>query len=139
MLEAELKTAIALAYAAGELISDYYKTEFEAEQKLGADNFYEPVTAADRAASRLIVDALMTEFPDDGILSEEEADDLDTRLAARPRLDHRPDRRHRGLCKKGRRLRRPDRACRGRPSHPRRRLHARAPKAQLRRSRSGSV
>ena len=83
MLDAELKTAIALAYAAGELISDYYKTEFVAEQKLGADNHYEPVTAADRAASRLIVDALMAEFPDDGILSEEEADNSEPRLAAR--------------------------------------------------------
>src|SRR4051794_10792196 len=83
MLEAELKTAIALAYAAGKLISDYYKTEFVAEEKLGADNFYEPVTAADRAASRLIVEALTTEFPDDAILSEEEADDLETRLSAK--------------------------------------------------------
>lgn len=83
MLEAELKSAIALSYAAGKLISDYYATEFVAEEKLGADNFYEPVTAADRAASRLIVDALTTEFPEDAILSEEEADDLDTRLAAR--------------------------------------------------------
>ncbi|HEY2846311.1 MAG TPA: 3'(2'),5'-bisphosphate nucleotidase CysQ [Pyrinomonadaceae bacterium] len=83
MLEAELKTAIALAYAAGQLISDYYKTEFVAEEKLGADNFYEPVTAADRAASRLIVDALTTEFPDDAILSEEETDDVERRLSAR--------------------------------------------------------
>ena len=83
MLEAELKTAIALAYAAGQLISDYYKTEFVAEEKLGADNFYEPVTAADRAASRLIVEALTTEFPGDAILSEEEADDLEVRLASR--------------------------------------------------------
>ncbi|MBV9242420.1 MAG: 3'(2'),5'-bisphosphate nucleotidase CysQ [Acidobacteria bacterium] len=80
MLEAELKTAIALAYAAGKLICDYYETEFETEQKLGADNYYEPVTAADRAASRLIVEALHAEFPGDAILSEEEADDLETRL-----------------------------------------------------------
>jgi 3'(2'), 5'-bisphosphate nucleotidase len=83
MLEAELKTAIALAYAAGKLICDYYQTEFEAEEKLGADNHYEPVTAADRAASRLIVEALEAEFPEDAILSEEEADNLETRLSAR--------------------------------------------------------
>ena len=83
MLGSELKTAIALAYAAGKLVSDYYATEFVAEEKLGADNLYEPVTAADRAASRLIVDALTTEFPDDGILSEEEADNIETRLAAK--------------------------------------------------------
>ncbi|HTH51728.1 MAG TPA: 3'(2'),5'-bisphosphate nucleotidase CysQ, partial [Pyrinomonadaceae bacterium] len=57
--------------------------EFVAEEKLGADNFYEPVTAADRAASRLIVEALTTEFPDDAILSEEETDALETRLSAR--------------------------------------------------------
>ena len=83
MLESELKTAIALSYAAGKLVSDYYATEFVAEEKLGADNFYEPVTAADRAASRLIVEALTTEFPEDAILSEEEADKLETRLAAK--------------------------------------------------------
>src|SRR6476620_9732415 len=83
MLESELKTAIALSYAAGKLVSDYYATEFVAEEKLGADNFYEPVTAADRAASRLIVEALTTEFPEDAILSEEEADNLETRLAAK--------------------------------------------------------
>jgi 3'(2'), 5'-bisphosphate nucleotidase len=82
MLENELKTAIALAYASGKLICDYYKTEFEAEEKLGADNFYEPVTAADRAASRLIVDALTAEFPEDAILSEEEADNLEVRIGA---------------------------------------------------------
>jgi 3'(2'), 5'-bisphosphate nucleotidase len=83
MLEHELKTAIALGYAAGKLIYDYYQTDFVAEEKLGADNFSEPVTAADRAASRLIVEALTTEFPDDAILSEEEADDLEVRLAAK--------------------------------------------------------
>ena len=82
MLEAELETAVALSYAAGTLICDYYRTEFETEEKLGADNFYEPVTAADRAASRLIVDALSAEFPSDAILSEEEKDDVETRLAA---------------------------------------------------------
>ncbi|MFL6374295.1 MAG: 3'(2'),5'-bisphosphate nucleotidase CysQ [Pyrinomonadaceae bacterium] len=83
MLEAELKTAIALSYAAGKLVSDYYATEFVAEEKFGADNFSEPVTAADRAASRLIVEGLTTAFPEDAILSEEEADNLDTRLAAK--------------------------------------------------------
>ncbi len=54
---------------------DFYDTPFLIEEKMGLDNFTEPVTEADRQASRIIVGGLESEFPDDGILSEEEADD----------------------------------------------------------------
>ena len=81
MLQHELKTAITTARLAGKTILRHYADGFETEEKLGADNFSEPVTVADREASRIIVDALSSAFPDDGILSEEEIDALDHRLS----------------------------------------------------------
>lgn len=75
MLQNELETAIKLARLAGQNILCHYETEFETEEKLGVDNFYEPVTIADKEASRIIVDGLIDAFPDDGVLSEEEPDD----------------------------------------------------------------
>jgi 3'(2'), 5'-bisphosphate nucleotidase len=83
MLHHELETAISLARIAGKLILEHYATDFETHQKLGADNRYEPVTIADREASRVIVDGLGAAFPDDAILSEEEADQPEFRLASR--------------------------------------------------------
>jgi len=80
MLQHELETAIALARIAGKRILEHYATDFETEQKLGADNLYEPVTIADREASRIIVDGLEAAFPDDAVLSEEEFDDVNRRL-----------------------------------------------------------
>lgn len=74
-LENELKVALRLAHEAGAAIMDFYNTSFIVEEKLGLDNFTEPVTEADRQASRIIVSGLQTEFPDDGVLSEEETDD----------------------------------------------------------------
>jgi 3'(2'),5'-bisphosphate nucleotidase len=83
MLEKELEAAITLAREAGAKILEYYALEIIAEEKLGADNFLEPVTEADRAASRMIVAGLMDRFPDDGILSEEETDEIEIRTSAR--------------------------------------------------------
>jgi len=84
MLERELETARSLAFEASKLILGYYANEIVAEEKLGADNQYEPVTAADRAASRLIVDRLREAFPNDAILSEEEiGEDLEWTRAER--------------------------------------------------------
>lgn len=80
MLEQELEAAIALARKAGEAIGKFYALEIISEQKIGVDNFAEPVTAADREASRIIVEGLEMHFPNDGILSEEEADKLEERL-----------------------------------------------------------
>lgn len=74
MLSTELSIAIDLAQQAGEAILDFYRNGFEAEQKIGVDDFVEPVTIADKTASRIIVERLAAEFPADGILSEEEPD-----------------------------------------------------------------
>jgi len=85
MLQNELETAIYTALLAGKTILKHYASEFEAEEKIGADNFSEPVTIADREASRIIVDRLAEAFPDDGILSEEEIDDVELRIS-KPRV-----------------------------------------------------
>ncbi len=79
MFESELETAVRLAREAGAKVLEYYALEVIAEEKLGLDNFAEPVTVADRASSRIIVDGLGEQFPDDFILSEEELDDPDGR------------------------------------------------------------
>ncbi|HSK70767.1 MAG TPA: inositol monophosphatase family protein, partial [Pyrinomonadaceae bacterium] len=74
MLEKELETAIKLAHTASEAILGFYALEIIVEEKYGIDNFAEPVTIADRTASRMIVEGLQDAFPLDGILSEEEID-----------------------------------------------------------------
>lgn len=83
MLTKELETAIAAARKAGETVLNYYSRNIIEEEKLGADNYSEPVTAADRAASRVIVEDLRTSFPTDAILSEEEKDDAGARTLKR--------------------------------------------------------
>jgi 3'(2'), 5'-bisphosphate nucleotidase len=80
MLRKELETAVALARKAGLVILEYYALEIIAEEKLGVDNQFEPVTIADKTASRIIVDGLAEAFPGDAILSEEESDDTAARL-----------------------------------------------------------
>lgn len=80
-LERELEVALRLADQAGAEILDHYSRDIVAEEKIGYDSFAEPVTAADRAASRIIVDGLAAEFPGDAILSEEEVDVPSVRLA----------------------------------------------------------
>src|SRR5829696_5749156 len=80
MLERELDTAIRLAREAGKKVLEYYELEIVAEEKLGIDNFAEPVTVADRASSRIIVDGLKDEFAEDFVLSEEELDHPQKRI-----------------------------------------------------------
>lgn len=82
MLRDELETATDLALSAGKLILTHYETDYLPEEKLGADSYSEPVTIADREASRLIVDGLEAGFADDFVLSEEEPDDIERRLAS---------------------------------------------------------
>lgn len=77
----ELEVAKQLARKAGAEILEYYAREIIAEEKLGIDLHYEPVTSADRAASRTIVEGLEKAFPADAILSEEEADSTEARLS----------------------------------------------------------
>ena len=83
MLQYELERAVSLALTAGRDIMAHYATEFVAEEKTGADDHVEPVTEADRRASRIIVDALTRDFPNDAVLSEEEVDDTKARLESR--------------------------------------------------------
>lgn len=78
-LSRELEIAVALAKNADAAIMEIYESGFVAEVKIGLDDFSEPVTIADRKASRIIVDGLKSVFPEDGVLSEEETDD-DERL-----------------------------------------------------------
>ena len=69
----ELETAKKAAVQAGKAIMEVYESgDFGIEAK--ADD--SPLTLADKAANRIIVDILRNEFPYYAILSEEERDDL---------------------------------------------------------------
>jgi 3'(2'), 5'-bisphosphate nucleotidase len=74
----ELASAIRLAREAGALVLALRGGGLRVEMKPGD----EPVTAADRAASDLVVRGLAADFPDDVVISEEREDDL-ARLGAR--------------------------------------------------------
>lgn len=80
MFETELAVALSLAREAAKVILYHYEAGVRTESKIGADSFSEPVTIADREASRLIVTGLAERFPEDGILSEEEDDEVHLRL-----------------------------------------------------------
>jgi histidinol-phosphatase len=67
--EQELELAKLLAQEAGAMAFDYQRRGVTAEAK--ADE--SPVTAADRACEKLIVERIVREFPEDGILGEEGA------------------------------------------------------------------
>jgi 3'(2'), 5'-bisphosphate nucleotidase len=74
----EIEIARRLALEAGALALRERRPGLEVERKEGG----EPVTAADRAASALILTGLGGEFSEDAALSEEGVDDLPRRLAA---------------------------------------------------------
>jgi fructose-1,6-bisphosphatase/inositol monophosphatase family enzyme len=67
--ELEVEAAKRVAQEAGALALDYARRGVTAETKSDES----PVTAADRACEKLIVEVLSREFPDDGILGEEGA------------------------------------------------------------------
>ena len=69
----ELDIAKRLAVEAGSILLNYYKQGISIDWKAPGD----PVTAADREASHLIVTGLRREFPQYAILCEEEPDDLE--------------------------------------------------------------
>jgi 3'(2'), 5'-bisphosphate nucleotidase len=73
----ELTIAQAIAREAGAAVMKFYVGEFTVENKIYADRYAEPVTEADRLANRMIVERLRREFPDDGVLAEESADETD--------------------------------------------------------------
>lgn len=64
----EREAAVHLAQEAGEVILRIYATDFSVDYKAKSD----PVTEADRLASRVIVEGLRREFPKDLVVSEEE-------------------------------------------------------------------
>lgn len=70
--EREVEIASRLAREAGLLSLRYREGDLKVELKAGD----EPVTAADRHASRVIVEGLTEAFPDDVVISEEKMDDL---------------------------------------------------------------
>ncbi|HQP88665.1 MAG TPA: 3'(2'),5'-bisphosphate nucleotidase CysQ [Thermoanaerobaculia bacterium] len=77
-LEAEVAVARRLALEAGALVLGLRGTGLRVEMKPGE----EPVTRADREASRVIVDGLSAAFPSDAIVSEEDPVDLGGLAAA---------------------------------------------------------
>lgn len=70
----EIEVATELARAAGAILLKHYHSPFLVEQKVNALQETEEVTAADRESNDLIVQRLLAEFPDDGILAEESTD-----------------------------------------------------------------
>lgn len=70
-LSQELATAVRVARAVAPDILAARAAGVAVERKAGD----EPVTEADRAANRVLVETLRATFPDDAILSEEEPDD----------------------------------------------------------------
>ena len=71
-MEKELEVAKKLAVAAGDILMHYFAQAVSVDWKAPGD----PVTAADREANEFIVTGLRREFPEHGILSEEEEDDF---------------------------------------------------------------
>lgn len=65
----EMTFAEAVSRQAGALAADYQRAGFTAETKSDES----PVTAADRACEKLIVESISRQYPDDGILGEEGA------------------------------------------------------------------
>lgn len=82
MYEHELSVALQLARSAGAVILEGYHAPIRVERKVDADDYFEPVTATDRAANELIVSGIRRAFPDDGILAEESVD-TERRLSKR--------------------------------------------------------
>lgn len=81
-LSRELEAARRLARQAGAHARALQATGLRVDLKAGD----EPVTAADREASAMIVDGLSAAFPDDAILSEEAVDERDRSRLTRPRV-----------------------------------------------------
>ena len=71
-MERELNVAIEAAKAAGVAVRRWYDTQdFTTVEKQGDKG---PLTEADLEADQILIDAIRTAFPDDGILSEETRD-----------------------------------------------------------------
>src|ERR1700733_5507245 len=77
MLEIELKMITSIALAAGAAMMEFYETDIKITEKFApnsGDSFSEPVTEADHASNKVIIQGITAAFPHDGILSEETPD-----------------------------------------------------------------
>lgn len=74
--ERELEAAKRIAREAGRILLEVYAGEFDVEEKPEGGG---PVTVADARANAFIVEQLRQAFPDDGVVSEEDADTSDAR------------------------------------------------------------
>lgn len=72
-MDTTLQAMHAMADAAERETLALFRTAFEAEDKAGR-TYFDPVTAADRQAERVMRDIIAERFPDDGIVGEEEED-----------------------------------------------------------------
>ena len=81
--EATLDRAVAMARTAGDLTLQWFRSSDLAVDRKDDGT---PVTAADRAAERHLRELLAADFPDDGILGEEEAP-VDSRSGRRWIID----------------------------------------------------
>ena len=113
MLDFVCRTAV----AAGEAILKVYAEEFDVRHKTDKT----PVTEADLAAERIIVDRLMSAFPDIPCVAEELCEVRGDAALLRPLLGDRPARRHPRVCRPERRVCGADCARRGRAAGTRRR------------------
>ncbi len=77
--EKELKQAIEASRLAGEKIIEIYQKDFDVHYKEDTS----PVTSADIAANKVIINQLKIQFPKDGYLSEEMEDDQSRKTAER--------------------------------------------------------
>ncbi len=78
-LSRELSVSLTLCQRAAEVIMAVYRTDFGVDWKSPRD----PVTAADRDANALIVDALAEAFPGDAICAEEASEESAAEASAR--------------------------------------------------------
>jgi histidinol-phosphatase len=69
-VERHLQAAVAAARAAGEIAMRHFRTDLAVETKPD----HSPVTEADRACERRIVEILLSEFPDYGLCGEEQGE-----------------------------------------------------------------
>ena len=73
----ELAVAMKAAGDAGNVIMNFFKSDYDIRDKGGTNDEKNPVTSADIASNDLLEKQLMSAFPEDGWLSEETADSTD--------------------------------------------------------------
>ena len=69
----DIQLATSAAITAGDIILNYFKSDYEIEEK----GHHNPVTTADKAADSFLKHALMKDRPEYGWLSEETVDSFE--------------------------------------------------------------